>query len=279
MYGKFFASTFTGSMVGSGLNVFAVWGYVVANAKADGTVELNPPILAAVLGCARGEVEAAIAVLCAPDTNSRSKKHDGRRLQQAAAFLYEVVNFTDYRAMRDDDSRRNYMRDYMRDYRAKQAGEGVTEPLTANVNTRKPSLSQAEADTDTEKSKETSTSKATSKACRASRLAKDWKPDSDLIDWAETERPGHNIGEHVATFRDYWIAVAGAKGVKLDWPATFRNWIRKTTPGDPRHGQPHHRSPSRNLSAVERVEASIQARRRAESADEFIEGTAVTISR
>ena len=27
-------------------------------------------------------------------------------------------------------------------------------------------------------------------------------------------------------FRDYWVSVAGAKGVKLDWTATWRNWIR-----------------------------------------------------
>jgi uncharacterized protein YdaU (DUF1376 family) len=27
-------------------------------------------------------------------------------------------------------------------------------------------------------------------------------------------------------FRDYWLSVAGSKGVKLDWFATWRNWIR-----------------------------------------------------
>ena len=29
-------------------------------------------------------------------------------------------------------------------------------------------------------------------------------------------------------FRDYWIAVPGSKGVKLDWLATWRNWVRRT---------------------------------------------------
>ena len=28
-------------------------------------------------------------------------------------------------------------------------------------------------------------------------------------------------------FKDYWIAVPGAKGVKLDWLATWRNWVRR----------------------------------------------------
>ena len=28
-------------------------------------------------------------------------------------------------------------------------------------------------------------------------------------------------------FRDYWIAAPGAKGVKLDWLATWRMWVRR----------------------------------------------------
>ena len=28
-------------------------------------------------------------------------------------------------------------------------------------------------------------------------------------------------------FGDYWRGVSGAKGVKLDWLATWRNWVRK----------------------------------------------------
>ena len=30
-------------------------------------------------------------------------------------------------------------------------------------------------------------------------------------------------------FKDYWIAQPGQKGVKLDWDATWRNWVRSTT--------------------------------------------------
>ena len=29
-------------------------------------------------------------------------------------------------------------------------------------------------------------------------------------------------------FKDYWISQAGQKGVKLDWFATWRNWVRST---------------------------------------------------
>lgn len=128
MFGKLFASTYTGSMVGSGLNVFAVWGYVIANTKPDGHVELNPPIIAATLGCSVEQVEDAIKVLCAPDARSRNAKEEGRRLVQKSAFMYFVPTYSDYRAMRDDSDRREYMRGYMRDYRAGKIGGSAKKP-------------------------------------------------------------------------------------------------------------------------------------------------------
>jgi hypothetical protein len=36
---------------------------------------------------------------------------------------------------------------------------------------------------------------------------------------------------HVADkFRDHWIAMSGAKALKADWPATWRNWCRNEKP-------------------------------------------------
>ncbi len=143
MFGKFFASTFTGSMVGAGLNVFAVWGYVIANTRIDGTIELNPALIAATLGCKLKEVEDAIKKLSAPDPNSRSKKEDGRRLIQKAPFLYFVPTYSDYRSIRDDEARREYMKNYMRQYRGEP-------PVKVNVNAGKRQLAHAEAEVDTE---------------------------------------------------------------------------------------------------------------------------------
>ncbi|MGR9087307.1 MAG: hypothetical protein ACU841_09570 [Gammaproteobacteria bacterium] len=40
-----------------------------------------------------------------------------------------------------------------------------------------------------------------------------------------------------ARFRDYWIAQPGAKGRKLDWQATWRNWVRSET-WKPNNGPP-----------------------------------------
>jgi len=63
-----------------------------------------------------------------------------------------------------------------------------------------------------------------------SRLPAGWTPSGDLLAWAKTERPDVDPTRELAGFRDYWASVAGAKGRKADWDATFRNWIRKANP-------------------------------------------------
>jgi uncharacterized protein YdaU (DUF1376 family) len=62
---------------------------------------------------------------------------------------------------------------------------------------------------------------------RGNRLPQDWIVPEDYIKFCHEERPDL-IAEDVALqFKDYWISVAGAKGVKTDWFATWRNWVRR----------------------------------------------------
>lgn len=64
---------------------------------------------------------------------------------------------------------------------------------------------------------------------RASRLPTDWKLTSEQIEWALGAQPSWDaervlrVGEK---FRDYWTAKAGRDAAKLDWDATWRNWVR-----------------------------------------------------
>ena len=50
MFGKFYESTFTGSMMGKGPGVFAVWAYIIAYTKPDSYVEINPKLIAILIG-------------------------------------------------------------------------------------------------------------------------------------------------------------------------------------------------------------------------------------
>lgn len=60
------------------------------------------------------------------------------------------------------------------------------------------------------------------------RLSPDWFLSKHLGEWSISEGASHDLVRVEADkFRDYWIGVAGAKGRKVDWDATWRNWIRK----------------------------------------------------
>jgi hypothetical protein len=123
MFGKIFETMFTGSMVGSGPYVFAVWPFVIANQKPDkehgSVVELNPKLLAAIIGCEQGPIEEAIGFLCSPDEESRSEELEGRRLVKIGAFEYRVINGAKYRAIRDHETRKEQNRMAKRKERSK----------------------------------------------------------------------------------------------------------------------------------------------------------------
>lgn len=61
---------------------------------------------------------------------------------------------------------------------------------------------------------------------RGSRLPEDWHPSDEDTAFCKAERPDLRPSEVAKRFYDYWIAVPGAKGRKLDWPATWRQWVR-----------------------------------------------------
>jgi len=63
---------------------------------------------------------------------------------------------------------------------------------------------------------------------RGSRLPQDFFFPKDWCDFLVEQRPELNAQKTFDQFKDYWIAQAGQKGVKLDWFATWRNWVRST---------------------------------------------------
>ncbi len=62
---------------------------------------------------------------------------------------------------------------------------------------------------------------------KGSRLSEDWTLPKLWGEWAVQQQLSEKeVRDQAARFRDYWIGVPGQKGVKLDWQATWRNWIR-----------------------------------------------------
>lgn len=62
---------------------------------------------------------------------------------------------------------------------------------------------------------------------RGSRLPADCLLPNDWFHFCKQERPDLVPKQVFDEFRDYWIAQPGQKGVKTDWDATWRNWVRR----------------------------------------------------
>lgn len=62
-------------------------------------------------------------------------------------------------------------------------------------------------------------------SARGSRLPEDWQPDEVF---ARKEGLGPNdVQREADKFRDHWRAQPGQKGVKSNWQATWKNWVRR----------------------------------------------------
>lgn len=69
---------------------------------------------------------------------------------------------------------------------------------------------------------------ALKREAKATRLPAGWQPSADLQAWAALDLPRLDWRRETENFRDYWLAAPGAKGLKLDWDATWRKWMRKS---------------------------------------------------
>ena len=58
------------------------------------------------------------------------------------------------------------------------------------------------------------------------RLPEDWTLPNEWRQWAEGERPDVDVEALGDSFRDFWVSKPGKDGRKLDWLATWRNWVR-----------------------------------------------------
>lgn len=99
-------------------------------------------------------------------------------------------------------------------------------------------------------------SKKTGETIQGKRLDFESLPDA-WRSFCADERPELPPDGVFARFRDYWIAQPGAKGRKLDWFATWRNWVRneKAVNGN---GTNRQSGQHRKLSAVELVQQASQ---------------------
>lgn len=249
MYGKIFESLYEGSMVGAGPTIFAVWGYCIAKADRGGVVNLNPVLLAPIIGTSRVDIERAVEYLERPDPNSKNPDHEGRRLLNMSGFAYFVVSHAVYRGMNNGEDRREYMREYMRKRRGDEPVNSLQslQKLT-KVNPVSASACVSVSDRDGVKGKGKPTKQATAipeslssvdgfaeafsawVEFRAAKRAKATERVKATILKRLSERP-----EHAVAALDTCMA-AGWTDVRWDW-IDNRNRATAHT-GDPRNAKP-----------------------------------------
>lgn len=172
-----------------------------------------------------------LAAWGAPPSAPESLVNVGLWVRESGGYLF--CNWHEYQPRKEDvDAERAASRERMRELRAKrkqkkpqddaEVGEvfGRTVP-NGSESVRNPDPSRPDP-VPKEVSKETSARKA-----RGSRLDPNWVPSHDLIEQMRAECPGVNLEAEHRVFIDYWVAQPGQKGVKLDWDATWRNWMRR----------------------------------------------------
>lgn len=95
---------------------------------------------------------------------------------------------------------------------------------------------------------------------RGTRLDPEWIPSPESRAKIITEHPTLDLKREHEKFADYWTAQAGQKGVKLDWDATWRNWMRRAA-------ESTRSRPTRQQETDQMFDAAMQRARAADAAD------------
>lgn len=74
-----------------------------------------------------------------------------------------------------------------------------------------------------------SSSPSAPKAQRGTRLPDDFAVTPEMLAWASERVPDVDERHETEKFVNYWQAIPGAKGRKLNWAATWRNWMLNAT--------------------------------------------------
>lgn len=96
---------------------------------------------------------------------------------------------------------------------------------------------------------------------RGHRLPDDFTVTEAMAKWAREKAPLCGLADHEA-FCDYWRAVPGARGRKLDWEKTWRNWMRReqerrSTPGRSNGTAPRRSTTDERVAQAQALKAEL----------------------
>lgn len=193
-----------------------VWITMLADCDPSGCVYAAVPGLANLARVTVSECEAAISTFLSPDPYSRTPDNEGRRIEVIEGG-WRLLNHKIYRDKRDDGARRAQNREAQQRHRTRQ--QESAEMLTNHDKREESAHFRSQMSNEEQKEEQVRS--------RGSRLSPCWDPTEQDVQWALANRPDLDPKKEGDSFRDYWLAKAGKDGVKLDWSATWRGWIRR----------------------------------------------------
>lgn len=78
---------------------------------------------------------------------------------------------------------------------------------------------------------------------RGTRIPDDFAVTAEMVAWVRQHCPTVDGRTETERFTDHFRAAPGQKGVKLDWVATWRNWMRTAAERQPRTAPSRHLAP------------------------------------
>jgi len=115
---KLYNQIITSSIWSEDDKVRIMWITILASADPTGYVSGSIPGMAAIARMDLQDAERSIRILSSPDQYSRSKEHEGRRLDEVDGG-WLILNYAKYRAKRDPEKRRQQNREAQARYRRK----------------------------------------------------------------------------------------------------------------------------------------------------------------
>ena len=128
-YTKLFSSILQSTIWCESSDTRVVWITMLAMADRDGVVEGSVPGLARTAGVDRDDAEAALASFLAPDRDSRTKEHEGRRIEVIDGG-WRILNYEKYRerASKEDAAEKHAARQRRYDERQRQKAAATVSP-------------------------------------------------------------------------------------------------------------------------------------------------------
>lgn len=216
VYAKLFSRITESSLMEEEIPVRYVFVMLLAIADQGGLVVGTDVAIARRMNMPIEEFAKCILTLGSPDPDSNSKEAEGRRIIPSDGERgYQIVNYLKYRGLKDEATRKGYMRDYMRRYREKQPVNTCKLPLTS------PSVSESASESASGKGSEEGKPKPGRPTVEEVKLAaaKTALPESEALKFFDYyESNGWKVGKN--PMRSWVSALANWK----------RNWIDRGGP-------------------------------------------------